>query len=355
MQDKDQMKFVIIGCGRIAERHALHIASRGVLKAVCDIVKERADELAARYNATSYYNIDDLLAAENHIDVAAICSPNGFHAEHSIKCLEAGLHVLCEKPMALSVGECGAMIEAAEKANRLLAVVKQNRFNPPVLELRHLIETGRLGRIYSFQMNCFWNRNEQYYLDSAWKGTAEVDGGTLFTQFSHFIDLLYWLLGDLENVYAQTRNFHHKDIIDFEDTGVAVLTFENGVVGALNYTVNSYATNMEGSLTIFAEKGTVKIGGQYLNKLEYYSIENYTVPALSESGAANDYGTYSGSMSNHDKVYDNLIAVLHHGVEVHASGEDGLKTVEIIRKIYDAAKATNDHIKSHAAALPSTT
>jgi len=330
------IKFAIIGCGRIAQRHAEHINNKAVLKAVCDTEPSKADALAAVYGAKAYYTVEEMLAAEKEVDVMAICSPNGLHAEHSIKSLKAGFHVLCEKPMAISVTDCGAMIQAAEKSNRRLFAIKQNRYNPPVAAVKQMIEDGRLGKINSVQLNCFWNRNPDYYHNS-WKGTLDMDGGTLYTQFSHFIDLLYWIVGDVKQVQAYMGNFEHKNIIEFEDTGVVILQFANGAIGSINYTVNSYNKNMEGSLTIFGEKGTIKIGGQYLNELEYQQIEGYKIENLPEGNKPNNYGNYVGSMSNHDKVYDNVIDVLQHNASITTSAFEGLKTVEIIDKIYKAA------------------
>jgi predicted dehydrogenase len=199
------------------------------------------------------------------------------------------------------------------------------------------IDEGRLGKIYSVQLSCFWNRNNDYYHNS-WKGTKDLDGGTLYTQFSHFVDLLYWLVGDVRNAQAFTGNFAHKGIIEFEDTGVVALEFYNGAIGTINYTVNSFEKNMEGSLTIFAEKGSVKIGGQYLNELEYQNIKDYKIENLPEGNKPNNYGNYFGSMSNHDKVYENLVDVLQNGGTISTNAFEGLKTVEIIDKIYLSAK-----------------
>ncbi len=185
-------------------------------------------------------------------------------------------------------------------------------------------------------MNCFWNRNPEYYQNS-WKGTKDLDGGTLYTQFSHFIDLLYWFLGDVESVKANTGNFDHQGLIEFEDTGVVILKFLNGAIGTINYTVNAYKKNMEGSLTLFAEKGTIKIGGQYLNELEYQCMDGDPITDLPPGNPPNNYGQYLGSMSNHDKVYKNLVDVLSGQGAIATSGMEGLKTVEIIEKIYKAA------------------
>ena len=333
----EKIKFGILGCGRIAQRHAEHINIKGKLVAVCDIIKEKADELAAKYNAKAYYDAEEMMKAEKEIEVIAVCSPNGLHAVHSITALKAGFHVLCEKPMAINVQDCGEMIQAAEKSNKRLFAIKQNRYNPPVAAVKKLLEEGRLGKIYSVQLNCFWNRNNDYYAGS-WKGTKDLDGGTLFTQFSHFIDLLYWMIGDVKEVKSLMRNYHHQGIIEFEDTGAVILEFVNGVIGTVNYTVNSYQKNMEGSLVIFGEKGTVKIGGQYLNELEYQQIEGYKIENLPEGNKPNNYGNYVGSMSNHDKVYDNVIDVLQNNAAITTSAYEGLKTVEIIEKIYKAAQ-----------------
>ena len=333
----DKVKFAIIGCGRIAQRHAEHILNNGELVAVCDNIAEKADEFEKKYNTKAYHSIEDLFANEKHLDVVSVCSPNGLHAEHSIRALNAGFHVLCEKPMAISVNDCGEMIKAAERANKRLFAIKQNRFNPPVEAVKRAIDEGRLGKIYSIQLSCFWNRNNDYYANS-WKGTKELDGGTLFTQFSHFIDLLYWIIGDVRKVKAFTGNFGHKGIIEFEDTGVVILEFHNGAIGTINYTVNSHDKNMEGSLSIFAEKGTVKIGGQYLNELEYQNIKDFKIENLPEGNKANNYGNYVGSMSNHDKVYENLVQVLTKNAIISTNAFEGLKTVEIIDKIYNSVE-----------------
>jgi predicted dehydrogenase len=327
------IKFAIIGCGRIAQRHAEHINNFGKLIAVCDIDAEKAKNLADKYQANAYASSNEMLDKEKSIDVVSICSPNGLHAVHTIESLRAGFHVLCEKPMALSVQDCEEMIKEAEKANRRLFIVKQNRFNPPVAAIKRIIDEGKLGKIYSVQLNCFWNRNNEYYLNS-WKGTLNLDGGTLYTQFSHFIDLLYWMVGDVKEVHAYTSNFNHKGVIEFEDAGAVILRFYNGAIGTINYNVNSYEQNMEGSLTIFGEKGTVKIGGQYLNELEYQQIEGFEIKDLPPGNPPNNYGKYFGSMSNHDKVYKNVIEVLRDGGIIATNGFEGLKTVEIIDKIY---------------------
>jgi UDP-N-acetyl-2-amino-2-deoxyglucuronate dehydrogenase len=335
-----KINFAIIGCGRIAERHAKHIAHFGKLVAVCDKVELKAKALADTYGVNYYTDISLLLSSETAIDVVAICTPNGLHAKHAIQVLQAGYHALVEKPMAITVADCEAMITAAKRAGKHLFAIKQNRYNPPVVAVKQAIENDKLGKIYSLQLSCFWNRSADYYQNS-WKGTMALDGGTLFTQFSHFIDLLYWLFGDVKQVQVITKNLAHKGVIEFEDTGVIALEFDNGAIGTINYTVNSYLKNMEGSLTIFAEKGTVKIGGQYLNELEYQNIQDFVIDNLPRGNTANNYGTYEGSMSNHDKVYENVVDVLQNDAAMYTTAFDAMKTVEIIDKIYKAATFTN--------------
>jgi UDP-N-acetyl-2-amino-2-deoxyglucuronate dehydrogenase len=258
------------------------------------------------------------------------------HATHTIDALNAGFHVLCEKPMAIKSADASLMLAAAANNKKQLFIVKQNRFNPPVKALKKLLSENRLGKIYSAQLTCIWSRPESYYKDSSWKGTKELDGGTLFTQFSHFIDILYWYFGDIEIVSAIVKNAAHQ-LIEFEDEGGVLFTTESGITGTIHYSVNSWKNNIEGSLLIVGEKGTVKIGGQYLNTLEYQNIEDYRIEELPTGNPANNYGAYQGSMSNHGAVYDNLIATLN-GIEpIATGGYEAGKTVSIIETIYQKA------------------
>jgi UDP-N-acetyl-2-amino-2-deoxyglucuronate dehydrogenase len=326
-------KFAIIGCGQIAGRHAEQIQTHGQLVAACDIVPGKRNDFSEKFHCRSYHNIEQLLKTETGVDVVVICTPNGLHAEHAVKSLMSGKHVLCEKPMAISSADARKMIDAEKATGKRLFVVKQNRFNPPVVYVKKLTAENKLGRILSFQVNCFWNRPEAYYKNN-WRGTKDMDGGILFTQFSHFIDLLYWLLGDISSVSGTRNNALHKNSIEFEDNGVAQLKMKNGSIGTIHYTINSHHKNMEGSLTLFGEKGTVKIGGQYLNELEYFSVEGETFPGLPQGNPANHYGHYQGSMSNHDKVYEHLIKALDDPSHHFINSEETLKTIEIIEMIY---------------------
>jgi UDP-N-acetyl-2-amino-2-deoxyglucuronate dehydrogenase len=324
------LRFAIVGCGKIAPRHAEEMIKHGTVVAVCDIVPERADKLASKFSATPYYDITSLLSNQKSIDLVAICTPNGLHTAHSINCLEAGSHVLCEKPLSISVTDAHAMIAASKKANRKLFVVKSGRYNPALIQLKELVDKNDLGKVYSFQLNCFWNRPPAYYSGS-WRGT-ELDGGTLFTQFSHYIDALLWIFGDVKNISGFRKNSDHKDSILSEDNGVLSLEMQNGILGGLNWSVNSYQKNMEISLSILAENASIRIAGEYLNKLEYECSDKarLSIPG----GVPNDYGSYKGSMSHHDKVYENLVKALENDGHPFTFAEDGLKTVELIERIY---------------------
>lgn len=332
-----KINFLLAGCGSIGQRHAQIMSNLGQLQAVCDIDPDRAIATANQYKCESFTSYKAMLECSTAESLVAICTPNYLHAQQSISALQHQFNVLCEKPMALTSIDCAAMIHAASANDRKLFVVKQNRYNPAVAAVKEILEANRLGKIYSIQLSCFWNRNNHYY-QNTWKGKRALDGGTLYTQFSHFIDLLYWMFGEVKHLQAITKNSAHQGIIEFEDNGAVILEFNNGIIGTINYTVNAYQKNMEGSLTIFGEKGTVKIGGQYLNELEYQSIEDYTIPTLPKGNPANNYGNYEGSMSNHEKVYEHIIKTLQDDDTATTTNSfEALKTVEIIERIYKAA------------------
>ncbi len=326
-------QFALIGCGRISRKHAENIQRVGRLKAVCDNVPERADRLAREYNCAAYYSIDDLLKNETDVDVVSICTPNGYHAEHSIKSLQAGKHVLCEKPLCLTTAAAWQIIETEKFSRRHLFVVKSNRYNPILLQLKNLMDNNKLGRIYSFHLSCLWNRPAEYYTD--WHGKLFPDGGTLYTQFSHYIDAVISLFGEVQQVKGFRKNLAHNSSIEFEDTGVASLYMKDGALGSLHWSVNAYKKNHEIALTVLAEKGTLRIGGEYLNEVQYLLLESDHEFAAPQN-SSNDYFNYKGSMSNHTEVYRHLLQALNKEEAGFANAYDGLKTVEAIEKIYKA-------------------
>ena len=333
--------FGLIGYGKIGERHAGYISRHpeAKLAGAFDIKKERLDLFNQSYQQSKVYaSLDDLLH-DDSIDIVTICTPNYTHAEITIAALQAGKHVLVEKPMAIKKADCEAMIHTSLKTGKSLFVVKQNRFNPPVQAVKQLLELNKLGKIYSIAIHCYWNRNENYYRQSDWKGRKSLDGGTLFTQFSHFIDVVFYLLGDMQILHGQLANVSHQGLIDFEDTGVvSFILKDHHAPGILHYTTSAFRQNMEGSITIFAEHATIKIGGKYLNTIDYQVTDGFDIHDIPLSGPPNNYGDYEGSMSNHDKVIDNVILSLQGKGEIMTNAYDGLKSVEIIENIYSIAK-----------------
>lgn len=332
-----QLRFVIVGYGHIGKRHAVHIAANEScrLVGVCDIRKEVKDELPE--GMPFYTDVSELLSGID-ADVACVCTPNYLHEPHAIAALEAGLHAVVEKPMALSTESCDRMIAAAERSGKTIFAVKQNRYNPPVQQVKELIDNGELGRPLLLQVNCFWNRGDSYYAQSQWRGKKETDGGCLFTQFSHFVDILYYLNGPVADIKGWLHNYIHTHNTDFEDTGIFSMKAENGSLITFSFTTGAFDQNMEGSITVLSERGTVKIGGQYLNTLEYQHLQGSPLPDIPITAKANDYGLYKGSMSNHDKVIKNVVDVLLHGQAITTSAEEGKAVIGIIEQMYRNAE-----------------
>jgi len=333
MQDK--VRFSIVGYGNIGRRHAAQIMqnAHAQLVSVCDTRSELSSSVPD--GVTFYDNLLALLQAGN-TDVLCVCTPNYLHEPHTIAALNAGMHTVVEKPMALSVQECTNMIAAGIRNNKAIFAVKQNRYNPPVQEVKKLISDGSLGRIYMVEVNCFWNRGDAYYAESNWRGSKLKDGGCLFTQFSHFVDILYYLNGPVAEAKGMVHNYAHTHNTEVEDTGSFVMKAANGAIINFAFTTCSYNRNMEGSITIFAEKGTIKIGGQYLNTIEYQQTEGPELPPINITAKSNDYGLYQGSMSNHDKVIQNVVDVLKHNKPIMTTAEEGRDVVGIIEMMYAA-------------------
>jgi predicted dehydrogenase len=308
------------------------------LVAFCDTKSKEELGLQAFVEIPFYNNIDDMLLAEQNLNVVCICTPNGLHAEQAIKALDKHKHVVIEKPMGLTKAQCEQVIFKALNVSRQVFGVMQNRYSPPSTWIKEVVEQRLLGDICMVQINCYWNRDDRYYLPNgkahSWKGRKDLDGGTLFTQFSHFIDIMYWLFGDITNVQARFANFSHQHSIEFEDSGFVSFEFVNGGLGSLNYSTSVFDKNLESSLTVIGKNGSVKIGGQYMNEVEYCHIEGYTMPELPASNPANDYGHYKGSAANHVYVIENVVDVLKGRKSITTNALEGLKVVEIIEKIY---------------------
>jgi predicted dehydrogenase len=337
MPEDKIIKFAVVGCGHIGKRHATMISRNEESELVGLVDTASKGELALEpfENVPFFSSIDELLSAELSIDVICICTPNGLHSEQAKKSLAAGHHVVCEKPMGLSKDNCERVIYTALQNSKQVFCVMQNRYSPPSEWIKSIITDKKLGDIYMVQLNCYWNRDERYYKAGGWKGTADLDGGTLFTQFSHFIDIMYWLFGDIKNIQGKFADFNHKDSTAFEDSGFVNFEFVNGGMGSLNYSTSIWNQNLESSMTIIGEKGSVKIGGQYMNEIDACNIEGYEMPELAPSNPANDYGHYKGSAANHHYIIENVVDSLKNRTTPTTNALEGLKVVEIIERIYD--------------------
>jgi predicted dehydrogenase len=339
----NKLKFAVVGCGHIGKRHASMITGNESLElvALCDVKPKSELGIEAFNNAKFFTSIDDLLASNLDIDVIAIASPNGFHEDQALKVLERNCHVVVEKPMALTKAGCERIIFKALQKHKQIFCVMQNRYSPPSVWLKDILDTGKLGEIYMVQTNCYWNRDDRYYKPdsvtgkpTSWHGTKDLDGGTLFTQFSHFIDLMYWYFGDITNIKSRFSDFSHKTSTDFEDSGFISFDFVDGGMGSLNYSTAVWDTNLESSITIIGEKGSIKVGGQYMNEVEYCHIKDYEVPILPPSNPPNDYGPYKGSAANHHYIYENILKVINGEESITTNALEGLKVVDIIERIY---------------------
>ncbi|MDD4516369.1 Gfo/Idh/MocA family oxidoreductase [Massilibacteroides sp.] len=337
MEEKKKIRFAVVGCGHIGKRHAEMITREegAELVALCDIRPQDELNLGA-YDAPFFSSISALLSSDLTIDVINICTPNGLHAVMAIEAIEKGCHVVLEKPMALSLTDAEKIVYTSLKHSKQVFCVMQNRYSPPSVWIKQMVESGKLGKIFMVQLNCYWNRDERYYKQGSWHGNAGLDGGTLFTQFSHFIDILYWLFGDICNIQARFSDFNHQDLTDFEDSGLVTFDFVNGGIGSLNYSTSVWDKNLESSMLIVAENGSVKIGGQYMNEVSYCHIKDYTMPELAPTNPGNDYGPYKGSAQNHNFVIRNVVNVLsgHSEETITTNVLEGMKVVDIIQRIY---------------------
>lgn len=335
MGDNKKIKFAIVGAGHIGKRHA-EMVRREEESELVAMVDVRSKEIcgADEFDVPFFSSLGELMDSGLDFDVVNICTPNGLHAEQSLKALEGNKHVVCEKPMGLSKDNCEKVIFKSLQMSKHVFCVMQNRYSPPSEWIKSIVEDKILGEIYMVQLNCYWNRDARYYKKGGWKGTQDLDGGTLFTQFSHFIDIMYWLFGDIDNIQGKFADFTHKDSTDFEDSGFVSFDFIDGGMGSLNYSTAVANQNLESSMTIIGSKGSVKIGGQYMNEVEVCNIEGYEMPTLKEANPANDYGPYKGSAANHNYVMKNVIDTLKGRTSATTNALEGLKVVEIIERIY---------------------
>ncbi len=320
MESRKKIRFAVVGFGHIGARHAEEISRNpeAELVAVADINIDALQSAKKLFPQISIYNsIEKLLEDDIEIDVINICTPNGYHISHAKQSLLSGRHVLVEKPLGLHKSDCEELMVLSNEKDKKLFCVLQNRYSPPAQLL-----------------NCYWNRDVRYYTPGSWRGTKHLDGGPLYTQFSHFVDILFWLFGEIDIKNALFDNFNHPDIPHFEDTGMFGFRIKSGGAGVFSYSTMLWDKNMESTITIIGDKGTVKIGGQYMDKIEYFHVENMEKPDLAQSNPPNSYGNYQGSAANHSFVIENVIKNLNGENSTIADAKEATASVEIIEKVY---------------------
>ena len=325
----------LLGCGRISKNHLDAIAKVDGLDlvAVADTDFARAQKAAEDRKIKPFCSLDEMLKGAT-LDIVAICTPSGLHSSQGVQVARAGKHVLTEKPMAISLKQADDLIAATDQAGVHLFVVKQNRLNPPIQLLKRAIDKGRFGRIYMANVTVRWQRPQDYYDAEPWRGTWEFDGGAITNQASHYVDLVQWLVGPVESVMAKTATQARR--IEAEDSGIGILKFRSGALGVIEVNVLTYPKNLEGSITILGEKGSVKIGGTAVNKVEHWQFADYDDDdKLVESANTNPPTVYG---FGHEGYYRNVLAVLRGQAKPDTDGRAGRKSLELILGMYESAK-----------------
>jgi UDP-N-acetyl-2-amino-2-deoxyglucuronate dehydrogenase len=330
-----EFKVALAGCGRISRNHfdALRKVDGLTLSAVCDIVPERARSAGEQEGVPCFTSYEELVQRAD-CDIVSVCTPSGLHAAQGALAGRAGKHVITEKPMAITLGQADDLVKTCDDAGVFLFVVKQNRLNPPIQLLRRAIDKGRFGRIFLANTTVRWQRPQEYYDAAPWRGTWEFDGGAIMNQASHYVDLIQWLVGPVESVMAKTATQGRR--IEAEDSGVALLKFRSGALGVVEVNVLTYPRNLEGSIAIFGEKGSVKIGGTAVNRVEHWLFADYDDDdKLVEGASTNPPNVYG---FGHEGYYRNVLAVLRGEAQPQTDGRAGRKSLELILGMYESAK-----------------
>jgi len=335
MNDK-RIRFAIVGCGRISGHHVKAIAENGdraELAAVCDIAPERARKTAQEAGGIPWFEDYEKMLEAGGFDAVSVCTPSGLHPDHGTQAAEAGFHVVTEKPMGISLEPVDRMIRVCKDKGRHLFVVKQNRLNSTVRLLKQAVDKGRFGRICFAEVNVFWTRPQEYYDQAPWRGTRGLDGGAFMNQASHYVDLLYWLLGEVEEVEAFKATLERD--IEMEDTGAALLRFKSGAIGTFNVTMLVYPRNLEGSITLIGTQGTARIGGIALNRIERWDFDRYEDEDRGIMESSYSPPTVYGH--GHRGYYENVIDVLRGRADPQTDGRSGRHSLELILAMYKAA------------------
>ena len=334
---KAPVRFAVVGCGHIGKRHAAMIQGdeRATLVAVVDHAWAEDGEVSSRPwapEARAFATLTTALAALD-VDVVSVATPNGSHIDLACEAVAAGCHVVVEKPMGLDVASVERLRRDAETKGAMVFGVMQNRYAPAAQWLKQTHDADGFGEVLQVHVQCLWNRDERYYTTGSWRGTLDQDGGPLFTQFSHFIDILMWVFGPLDVEDAHFVNQTHPQIA-FEDGGTVRFQLHQGGWGTLTFSTSSPNCNFESSMTVMGTRGTVRIGGQYMDRLEEFQLPETSKPTLAQSPPPNDYGGYTGSAANHHHVYDNVLDVLLEGHAVATPVEEGLAVVAAIEAMH---------------------
>jgi len=330
------LRIGLIGCGRISKNHfeAIKAQSDSQCIACCDIIEDRAREAAEKYNIPNWTTSYEEMLSYSKVDLISICTPSGLHPEHGIQAAKAGKHVLTEKPMACRLAEAEQLIKACDEADVKLFVVLQNRLNPAIQLVRRAYEEGRFGKIYVITSNVFWTRPQEYYDMAPWRGTWELDGGAFMNQASHYVDMVQWFGGPIEEVKSITATL--KRNIEAEDTGSAIIRFQNGAIGSINVTMLTYPKNLEGSITILGEKGTVRVAGTSMNKIEQWEFaDKQFYDEEIEQHNTNPTSVYG---FGHSGYYRNVIDSLQGKAEPTSDGTEGKKSLYLLQQIYKTKK-----------------
>lgn len=329
-------KFGLIGCGRISAKHfeAIEQIEGAQIVACADIIKKRAVEAAEKYNIDNYYTDYKKLIDTEQIDAVIICTPSGLHPEMGIYAAQKKINVVTEKPMGIDLKSADALVKACDDNQVELFVVKQNRLNPSIQLLKKAIDKGRFGRIFSANATVRWTRPQSYYDLAKWRGTWEFDGGAFMNQASHYFDLIQWLMGPVESVMAFTATLNHK--IETEDMGTGIIHFRNGALGTVEVTMNTYPKNLEGSITILGENGTVKIGGIAVNQIDYWEFKDYDDDDKMVQTAQTDPTSVYGF--GHSGFLQNVVDALKGEDTPNTDGRSGRKSLELILAMYKSAK-----------------
>ncbi|MDQ8165069.1 MAG: Gfo/Idh/MocA family oxidoreductase [Gemmatimonadota bacterium] len=335
----EPIRVALVGCGRISRNHFDAIAKIGDMRltAVCDEVETRARE-AGEQRGVAWYTDFAKLLAEAPCDAVVIATPSGLHPAHGIAVARAGKHVICEKPMATSLKGADDLVRACDEARVQLFIVKQNRLNPAIQLLKRAVDKGRFGRIYMANTTVLWSRPQEYYDQAPWRGTWEFDGGAFLNQASHYVDLMQWLVGPVDSVMAKTATLARR--IESEDSGIAALKFRSGALGSIVVTMLTFPKNLEGSITILGEKGTAKVGGTAVNKVEHWSFADYDDDdKLVDQAATAPTSVYG---FGHEGYYRNVVAALRGHERPDTDGRGGRKSLELILAIYESARTNRD-------------